>query len=109
VAAGKAVDRANNANTASNTISKTYDAIAPTATLASTTAFTTNVAQIPITVTFSEAVTGLTTGGFAASGCTVAAVGGSGTAWRLTVTPSADGVVTVQALTGAAIDVATNG
>src|SRR5207302_5280439 len=58
VAANKAVDAANNGNTASNTLSLIYDNVAPSVILATTASDPTNTSPIPVTVTFSENVTG---------------------------------------------------
>src|SRR5262249_33565410 len=96
-------------NTASNTLTLTFDNVAPTATITTTATDPTSVNPIPFTVTFSEDVTG-----FTASGLTIT----NGTASNFTmvnahtytfdVAPTADGLVTVQVNAAAAQDAAGN-
>ncbi|HEX4925573.1 MAG TPA: Ig-like domain-containing protein, partial [Bdellovibrionales bacterium] len=58
VAAGVAVDAASNPNTVAAQFTRTYDNVSPTVTLSSAAGEPTNVSPIPVTITFSEAVTG---------------------------------------------------
>ncbi|MGE0089234.1 MAG: Ig-like domain-containing protein [Bacteroidales bacterium] len=51
-------DLAGNNNTAATQLSRTYDGTAPTVAITSSASDTTNVSPIPVTITFSEAVTG---------------------------------------------------
>ena len=56
-------DNSGNPNTASNTITVTFDNVAPTPTITTTASDPTSVNPIPFTVTFSEDVTGFTASG----------------------------------------------
>ena len=60
VASGVAQDAAANTNTASNTLSKTYDSVAPSVAITTLEASPTLATPIAYTATFSEAVTGFT-------------------------------------------------
>lgn len=62
-----------------------------------------------VTATFSEVVTGLTAEDIVVTNGTKGALNGSGTAYTLDVTPSADGAVTVNVAADVATDAATNG
>ncbi len=109
--AGGAQDSAGNSNTASNTLSRTYDSIQPTVTLSSTTTSPANGA-IAVTATFSESVTGFDASDVTVTNATVGAVAGSGTTYTFTVTPTiasgATGTVTIQVPANKAIDGASN-
>ena len=109
VAAGVAQDAALNNNTAATQFSITYDSVAPTVTLSSTATSPTKVSPIPMTATFSEAVTGFVIGditvGGGAAGNFVAV---SGTVYTFDVTPSGQGAVTVDVAAGVAQDAALN-
>ena len=110
VAAAVAQDAATNWNTAATQYSITYDTVAPTVTLTSTANSPTKVSPIPMTATFSEAVTGFAVGditvGNSAAG-NFAAV--SGTVYTFDVTPAGQGVVTVNVAAAVAQDAASNG
>ncbi|MFS0725687.1 Ig-like domain-containing protein [Paenibacillus sp. 1P07SE] len=109
IPAGAANDAAGNGNEASAPLTRMYDGTAPTVTLSSTSVDPVNGA-FTVTATFSEAVTG-----FAASNVTVVnGEAGSLNAddaftYTFEVTPTADGLVTVSILAGAANDAADNG
>ena len=109
VAAGVAQDAALNNNTAATQFSITYDSVAPTVTLTSTATSPTKVSPIPMTATFSEAVTGfviddITVGNGTASNF----VAVSGTVYTFDVTPSGQGAVTVDIAAGVAQDATLN-
>jgi hypothetical protein len=110
VGAGVAQDAATNPNTASNTVSVTFDTVAPSVTLSTTSASPTNVSPIPVTATFSESVTGFTAAGVTVTNGTVTAgsFSGSGASYSFTVTPTGQGAVTVNVGAGVAQDAATN-
>ncbi len=101
IAAGAASDAAGNDSTAAAVIDNQviYDADSPGVTVSSTAADPTNLATIPVTITFDEAVTGFTPS--SASGDVVITNGtdsnpaGSGTAYTFDLTPSGQGAVTV--------------
>ncbi len=82
----------------------------PTVALASTAASPTNTSPIPVTATFSEAVTGFTIDDIAAvNGAAGNFAAVSGTAYTFDVTPAGEGLVTVDVAAGAALDPAGNG
>ena len=106
--AGSAQDEAGNDNTVSNTLSIEADLTAPSVALSSTATEPVSGA-FPLTVTFSEDVTGfelsdLTVGNGVASG-----LSGSGAVYTATITPSGDGAVTVDVASDVATDAAGNG
>ena len=111
IAANRVADWEGNPNTASTSTDNTvtYDTTAPTVSITTTASDPTNTSPIPITITFSEAVTG-----FDVSDLVV----GNGTAGNFTavsasqytadITPNGDGQVTVDIPAGAAQDAAGN-
>ncbi len=101
-------DLANNDNTASNTISLENDETAPTVTIASAASDPT-VGAFDITITFSEAVTGFDITDLTVGNGVAGNFAGSGDTYTATITPVADGTVTVDIATGAGQDDATNG
>ena len=106
--AGSAQDEAGNDSTVSNTLSIEADLTAPSVALSSTATEPVSGA-FPLTVTFSEDVTGfelsdLTVGNGVASG-----LAGSGAVYTVTITPSGDGAVTVDVAADVATDAAGNG
>jgi hypothetical protein len=68
----------------------------PTVVLASTSASTTTSASIPITVTFSEGVTGFATTSIATTNASVSGLTGTGANYSFNLIPTASGTVTVQ-------------
>jgi hypothetical protein len=114
VSAGAANDAAGNPNTASNTLSLTFDNVSPTVTVTPAVGQNgnTSVAPIIFTVTFSESVSTFTSadvtlGGTA--GATAAAVSGSGSTYTVTVTGmNQSGTVTVAVPAGVVSDDAGN-
>jgi len=84
------------------------DGVAPTATVSTTAPSPTSNSVIPVTITFSEAVTGLTAAGLTVTNGIPGVLNGSGTTYTLNVTASAGGAVTVRANAGAAQDLAGN-
>jgi len=107
VLAGAAQDAATNQNTLSNTISTIYDNIQPGITLTPTLPARTN-APFSVTFTFTESVTGFDIGDISVTNATKSAFSGSGSVYTATITPSANGAVTVKVLAGVAQDDATN-
>ncbi|RKN70542.1 Ig-like domain-containing protein [Paenibacillus ginsengarvi] len=110
VAADAATDVAANGNTASNTLSFMYDSTKPTVILSSTAGATVNAA-FPITVTFSEAVTGFNANDiFVDNGTVSNFIAVSAFNYTATITPSTSGqAVTVNVAADAATDAAANG
>ncbi|MFN8377757.1 MAG: Ig-like domain-containing protein [Anaerolineae bacterium] len=109
VAAGVATDAAGNSNTAATQFSISYDGTAPTTTLSSTATSPTNTSPIPVTVTFSESVTGFVDTDVTVTNGTVSNFAGSNATYTFDVTPIASGTVTVDVAAGVATDTAGNG
>ncbi|MEG3960451.1 FG-GAP-like repeat-containing protein, partial [Microcoleus sp. herbarium2] len=107
VPADTATDIANNNNTAATQLSRTYDATAPTVDLTSESPPTTN-APFLVTATFSETVTGFIAGDVNVTNSTISGFTGSGTTYNFTVTPNAEGPVTVDVPVATATDIANN-
>ena len=101
-------DAAGNANGTGNALNLTYDTQAPTVSLASTAPATTNTSPIPVTVVFSEAVTGFTLIDLTPTNATASNLTGSGANYSFNLTPAAVGTVAVSVNAGAAQDAATN-
>jgi hypothetical protein len=109
VAAAVAQDAAANGNTAATQYSITYDTVAPTVTLTSTATSPTSSSPIPMTATFSEAVTGFVVGDITVVNGAASNFAGSGTVYTFNVTPSAQGAVTVNVAAAVAQDAGSNG
>jgi len=110
IPANSAQDAAGNGNTAAAELSRTFNSTHPTVTITSTTGSPTNVSPIPVTVTFSEPVTGFTSGEVVVGNGTISLFTAvSGTVYTFSVTPAANGVVTVDIPANAAYDSADNG
>ncbi|MBI3039348.1 hypothetical protein HYY75_09935 [bacterium] len=105
LAAGKVQDRAGNQNTAATQLTRGYDPTPPSVTLTTDAPNPTN-ATIPVTVTFSEAVTGFTLSDLSitnGSGVNFTETT-SNTEWMIDIVPTATGTVTI----GLPADVAQN-
>lgn len=109
IAEGVAADVAGNTNTAATTLTRNFDSVQPTLTLASTTSASTNTSPIPVAVTFSESVSNFTASDVGVTNGTISGFTGSGANYSFSVTPSAQGVVTVSVAADVATDVAGNG
>ncbi|MEG3843595.1 Ig-like domain-containing protein, partial [Microcoleus sp. herbarium14] len=107
VPAAKATDTAGNNNTAATQLVRTADITAPTVALISTSATTTN-APFSVTATFSENVTGFSESGVNVTNGTISSFAGSGSNYTFTITPNADGNVTVDIPAAKATDTAGN-
>ena len=108
VAAGVATDLAGNQNTAATQFTIVSDTAAPGVTLATTATSPTNLATIPFTATFTEAVTGFVLSDIGVTNGTATNFQGSGTTYTFDVTPTADGAVTVSIPAGVATDTGGN-
>ena len=93
----------------SNTNSFTVDTVVPTVAISSTASSPTSTSPIPVTVTFSESVTGFVASDVLVTNGTLSGFAGSGTTYTFTVTPAASGAVTVSVAANVAQDAATNG
>ncbi|MBO3762579.1 Ig-like domain-containing protein, partial [Ciceribacter sp. L1K22] len=105
VPAGAFTDGAGNPNTASNTASAIYDATAPTVTISALSGPTSG--KYTATISLSEASTDFTIGDLTLVNATASMIG-SGTAYTVTLTPVADGTVSVTVPAGAFTDGAGN-
>ncbi|RYE20010.1 MAG: hypothetical protein EOP51_18765, partial [Sphingobacteriales bacterium] len=85
------------------------DGVAPTVAINSTANSTTSTSPIPITVTFSENVTGFVLGDITITNGTPSAFSGSGANYTFNVSPTASGAVTVNVPANVAVDAAGNG
>ncbi len=110
IAANKAQDSAGNGNTAATQFARVYDSVAPTVTLTSGTPNPTNTSPIPVTVQFSEAVSGFIAADLVTGNATVGNfVAVDGDTYTFDLVPSGQGTVTADLPAGRAADSATNG
>ncbi|MEG4409228.1 Ig-like domain-containing protein, partial [Microcoleus sp. MON2_D5] len=107
VPAATATDLAGNNNTAATQLTRSADITAPTVALKSASPTTTNAAFL-VTATFSESVTGFIASDVNLTNSTISNFTGSGTTYNFTVTPNADGPVTVDVPAATATDIAGN-
>lgn len=116
VPAGSAIDASNNPNSVSNAYSVTYDSVRPTVTIEQKAGQPdpTNSTPVNFTVTFSESVTGFTSGDInlsasTAPGALAAIVTGSGSTYNVAVSGmTGNGTVVASIAAGAANDAAAN-
>jgi uncharacterized repeat protein (TIGR02543 family) len=108
VAASVAQDLAGNNNTVATQLSRTYDSVAPTVSISTTALNPTNTSPIPVTITFSESVTGFVGGDITVGNGMVGNFSGSGTTYTADITPSGQGIVTVDVAGSVAQDAAGN-
>ena len=108
IPAEAAQDSAGNNNTASATLSRTFDSDLPTVVLNTTAPDPTTMTVIPVSVTFSKPVTGFEVSDLAVTNATASNFTGSGTSYTFDLTPAANGLVTVQVPAGVASDAAAN-
>src|SRR5690606_6792244 len=101
VAAGVAAAAARNGDSASNSIDTTFDGVAPTVALSSSVATFTKDA-FSVTATFSENVTGFDAGDISVTNAAISDFEGADDAYTFTVTPDADGAVSVSVAAGVA-------
>lgn len=108
-AAGKATDLAGNLNGASNALERQFDGTAPEVVLTTDALATTN-APFSVTFTFSEAVTGFEAADITiANGAAADFTKVSATRYTATITPTADGDVSIRVGADKAFDAAENG
>ena len=105
--ANVAQDTAGNQNTAATDLTRTADITPPSVTLASAAGNPVSGA-FPVTITFSESVTGFAAGDLSLTNATASEFAGSGTSYTVTITPAADGAVTVGVPANVAQDAAGN-
>jgi hypothetical protein len=109
VAAGVAMDAAGNPNKITAPLTRLFDNVRPNATLASTAPATGSNPAIPVTLTFSEAVTGLAQADLTVTNGAISAFAGSGASYSFTITATAEGPVKVSLAANKATDAAGNG
>jgi len=107
VAADVASDDAGNGNTAATQFSIENDETAPTVTLSTVSSDPVSGA-FTLSIDFSEDVTGFVVGDLTVGNGSAGSFAGSGDAYTVTITPSADGTVTVDLAAGVAQDDAGN-
>jgi hypothetical protein len=88
---------------------KNFDLIRPTVTMTSTVDNPTNITPIPVTVTFSEAVTGFDETDIVPANATVDDFDGAGSSYTFDLTPLAVGTVEAEIAADVAVDAAGNG
>ncbi len=108
LAADQVTDVAGNTNTAANQVSITSDQTKPTVTIASTETNPSNATSFEVTFTISEAVSDFTTDDVTVSNATLSNFTGSGTDYTATITPTTDGLVTVDIAADQTTDLAGN-
>ncbi|MEN6626236.1 MAG: choice-of-anchor D domain-containing protein [Candidatus Sumerlaeia bacterium] len=84
------------------------DASAPSVVMTSAVPSTTNLIRIPVSVTFSEVVTGFAADDVSLVNCTLSEFAGSGASYSFVLTPIAPGTVSASIGAGAALDLAKN-
>ncbi|UOQ96461.1 Ig-like domain-containing protein [Hymenobacter sp. 5317J-9] len=87
----------------------TIDQTGPTVAITSTASSPTSASPIPVTVTFTESVTGFSAAGVTVTNGALSGFSGSGTTYTFNVTPTAGGLVTVNVPANGAQDAAGNG
>jgi len=114
VSSGVFTDTAGNGNTASSTLSIAYDTKRPTVEW-TTPASPSSYRTLTFTATFSESISGFTSGDLSnaattnpASGCVFSPAASSGTSISVTVTCSTDGNVVLRIASGGVVDSASN-
>jgi hypothetical protein len=109
VSASVAQDAAGNGNSAATQFTRIYDSTQPTVTISSLASNQTRTSPIPVTVTFSEAVTGFVSGDVIVGNGSIGNFTVSGNTYNFNVTPTANGAVTVNVAGNVAQDAAGNG
>jgi hypothetical protein len=108
VAGSVAQDAVGNNNTAASQRSFTFDNMAPSLSIGSTAADPVKTSPIPITITFSESVTGFEVGDITVTNGTAGNFSGSGYIYTADITPTQEGAVKVDVAGSVAQDAAGN-
>lgn len=90
-------------------VAAAFDRVAPTAALSSSVGAATGESPIPVTITFSEEVSGFTSSDLAVSNGVAGTAVGSGTTYTVDVTPTASGTLRIDLAANQAKDGAGNG
>jgi hypothetical protein len=109
VAADVAADDATNGNQASNVVTRQFNGTVVSASIAPVQSDPTNASPIQFTVTFGESVTGFDLADLTVTNGTTSNLQGSGASYTFDVTPTADGLVTVDLAAGAATGTVSGG
>ncbi|HXK72155.1 MAG TPA: Ig-like domain-containing protein, partial [Clostridia bacterium] len=108
IATNTVFDAAGNGNSLVMGMTRVYDTVNPTVTIDSSLSSYTNTSPIPLTITFSETVTGFTADDIAVTNGTKGALSGSGSTYTIDIIPFAQGAVRVNILSAVATDLAGN-
>ncbi len=103
-----AIDWLGNQDASPASYSWQVDTTPPSASIGASIADPSNAAAVRVNVSFSESVTGFTTGSFSVGNGAATSITGSGSTYFADIAPSADGPVTVTVPAGAAQDAAGN-
>ncbi len=103
-----ATDTRSNSRTVTRTVN-VVDTVAPTVVMSSVATDPPTTLPIPVTVTFSESVTGFTAGDIATGNATVSNFTGSGASYSFSLVPNGAGLVTADIAANAAQDGGGNG
>jgi hypothetical protein len=108
IAAGVAQDAANNANAIAPQFTRTYDSIGPTVSMSSVAPNPANTSPIPVTVTFTQPVTGFVDTAITTANALVQNFAGTGASYTFDLVPAGQGPVTADIAAGVAQDAANN-
>jgi uncharacterized repeat protein (TIGR02543 family) len=104
IPAGAVHDYAGNDNIAATQFSRTCDITSPKVVISSTASEPTNTSPIPMTITFSEPITGFEISDITVTNGTAWNFYGNGTTYNADIIPSGQGIVTVNIAVGVAQD-----
>ncbi|MES2573516.1 MAG: Ig-like domain-containing protein [Bacteroidota bacterium] len=110
VDANTAIDTATNGNTAATQFSIVFDNVQPSVSITSSTTNPTSAASFPVTITFSESVTGFDISDITATNATLSSFSGSGTTYTVSVSSTliGSGTISVNVAAAKATDTAGN-
>lgn len=108
VGAGVVNDLAGNGNVAATQFSVVYDNSAPSVSITSTTGSPNSSSLFTVSINFNESMTGFVESDVTVSGGTKSNFSGSGSSYTVDISPSADGLITVDVAAGVAQDAAGN-
>jgi large repetitive protein len=108
LAASAVIDSAGNPNSQEDGPTVTIDRTVPTVGMSSTSGNPTNLSSIPVTITFSHAVSGFAAGDIVPTNGTVSNFSGSGASYSFSLIPTAQGLVSANISAGVAQDTAGN-
>ena len=97
-----------NAASTSTDNTVTYDVTSPGVTVSTSASDPTNLSPIPVSIVFTEPVTGLSLAGLTVTNGTASNLNGSGASYTVDVTPVAEGSVSIQVAASSASDTAGN-